>query len=855
MSDVESSIMSEDISMATDGSEAYDPRANQYDYEAYADRGGGYAAGAGDHRDHRDHRDNNYKRSPKSGNNRSFDGSDGDGDDYSADFNDFENASEDGNQSSGRVQMHPPKSSEPSPMKSILRKPTIDTINHLDDYTEHHHHRAPLRTRDENQQQNRRSSSPREQQRIPSPRRSDDSSSRNSGGKVKMPSTAGATLQAEVVLDEISKEVVRLRNQQRMVLRERRVVAQEKKSRADRRRKEYEETLKRHAQSALAAKRAQEHAEGKSAELETQIKHLHDNKEVVRNAVVLLEKEVEGLKGSIKELTVSLGRAHNQRDDAEKTLQAEKREWLAEKAALEVEVKRHAMMEDSIQERIRSNEARLEEERQKLPEAQEKTLKEREARLDAMEKDVADRESALKITEDLKLTQIEQHRKETMSELNRFRARVESDLAAERQEVSKMRSNLMSSSNQWELLKAEEQSNLEATKMDIVRREAELTERRQEFDKAKSTFDGQVRMMQPTLNAAERDRDDARCLKEQADRVMLAAEEHASSILKAERGLIKREQNCCGAESQLQEARNKLQVDRRMYAADTARQRMMKQALEAERFRLHQLGLELSQQAHQVKRGALVLSKIESPLSSSPAIDGSTSRIDGGGGGGNNNGNNGSTSRVDASGLSAGGGDEDDDHAGVGALVNYAERSVSNSTSMMMGGAGSSKRLSGVSPSMQGVTVALENLLLNTSEPNAELEVLGNIGDGYRNYHALGGAGGDYNNDIGGDNDTYLHSGSTLSQERVSPRPTASELPPPPLEFSRDTSALELLESRLRAGAAAGGNSGGYNSADANLNDRSVDLSSLHKAVQSVSSATDNLGAIATKYGIYSHDR
>ena len=146
-------------------------------------------------------------------------------------------------------------------------------------------------------------------------------------------------------------------------------------------------------------------------------------------------------------------------------------------------------------------------------------------------------------------------------------------------------------------------------------------------------------------------------------------------------------------------------------------------------------------------------------------------------------------------------------------------------------------RLSKVSPSMQGVSVALENLLLNTSEPNAELEVLGNIGDGYKNYHA--------------DEDTFLRSGTNLGEQRIAPEPMVSQVPPPPPE-PRTSSALELLESRIRNGAL-----GSENSFSSSMpgEGKEIDLSTLHKAVQSVSTATDHLGAIATKYGIYLKDR
>lgn len=801
-SDQESSIVSEDFSVASDGSEAYEPRADQYDYRYEEDNRGG--------------RSYERKLSPKAGN-VSYDGSAGDdGDDYSADFNDFENA-ESEEMSSGKI---------------------------VHEQQQHHYHhnqskQSPHRGSDEGNRNRSRDSgrpisSPRD---LPSPRRSNESVEHATKPALHVPSTGGSTLQAEVVLDEISKEVLRLRNQQRLVIKERRQIVADKLSRAERRRKEYEDTLRRHEDAVKEAKRGQSIAENNAKELEGQINHLKEDKLAIRRAVQVLEEEMESMRGSINELTESLKKAHHQRDEAEKSLSKEKKAWLDEKAKLEVELKKNKMMERSIQDRIEANEARLEEERTKLPAHQERELKARQKKLEELELDLTDRESALRITEDMKLAQIEQQRKDMMSDMNRFRQRVESDLAAERQEVSKMRGNLISNTNQWELLKTQEQSSLESAKLDLVRREAELAERRQEYDRQKANFDGQVKMVEPTVAAAHKDRDDARALKEQADRVMLAAEEHASSILKAERGLLKREQACSAAEAQLQEVRNQLAVDKRLFAADTAKHRMVKQTLDAERFRLHQLSLELTQQAQQVKRGALIIAQADQEnLGENQQV--ATTLMDGSGVEGEK-----SKSRAGLSSLSIidplG---PDSEMANVGAVVNYVERSMNSSTSLA--GKKFNQRLSKVTPSMQGVTTALENILLNTSEPNSTLEALrvGDLGDGFKNYHANA--------------ETFTHSGTTLAAgggadgQPIAPIPSAAPMPIPPIETVTN-SAVELLDTRLRRGAGVTFLDESSDAPAGSKEEGAIDMASLHKAVNSVSATAGNMGAIASRYSVY----
>ena len=790
----ESSIISEDMSMASDGSEQYDPRANQYDYRYDDYRGSDTNVG--------------QKYSPKAGN-TSFDSSAGgdDGDDYSADFNDFENTeSED---------MSYGKTAHTENLQSHQSK-------HSPKYTGGEGNRHKSRNMDPHHG----ATSPRN---LPSPRRSHDSGESTGKVSLQVPSTGSSTLQAEVVLDEISKEVVRLRNQQRLVIQERRRVISEKKSRAERRRKEYEDTLAANEVKVKEAQRAQSLAENNAKELERQISHLQDDKAVVRQAVQVLEGEVESMRGSVRELTESLKKAHESRDEAERDLKKQKHIWLEEKAQLEAEIKKHEMMEDSIQQRIEANEARLEKERMKLPAHQERTLKEREEKLADMERDLIDREGALKVTEDVKLTGIEQQRKDMMSDINRFRQRIESDLAAERQEVAKLRSNLISNTNQWELLKIQEQSNLDNAKVDLVRRETELAERKQEYDREKANFDGQIKMMEPTVTAAHKDRDDARALKEQADRVMLAAEEHASSILKAERGLLKREQACSRAEEQLHEARNRLAIDKRLFAADTAKQRMVKQALDAERFRLHQLSLELTQQATQVKRGALIISQADPENAGENGTSGSSV----GGEEAKHGSLSTSLSLIDPVGP-------DTEAANIGAVINYVEKTMNSSTSIAS--KKFNRRLSQVSPGMQGVTTALEHILLNTSEPNSTLEALqvGELGDGFKNYHAQA------------DTTAIQRGASYITTEEVAaPVPSVAPLPVPPMEAAT-TSALELLDTKLRRGAGTTPLDGAFSRGEPG-GESVIDLSSLHKAVNNVGVSASSMGSVASRYAVYSN--
>ena len=106
-----------------------------------------------------------------------------------------------------------------------------------------------------------------------------------------LPSLQAQSIQAELALDDISREVIRLRNQQRAVLKERRVVAKEKKQRADERRQQYNDQIV--------------HLSGSAKEAEALLY-------TEKNRVSLLEKELAGSKVKLGLLEDSLERYSKQ---------------------------------------------------------------------------------------------------------------------------------------------------------------------------------------------------------------------------------------------------------------------------------------------------------------------------------------------------------------------------------------------------------------------------------------------------------------------------------------------------------------------------------------------------------------
>ena len=108
--------------------------------------------------------------------------------------------------------------------------------------------------------------------------------------------------EAEHVLDEISREVMQMRNLQRNQLRERHAIEKEKKARADERRALYEQRLQEAEEIRAGADEANRLHAAQVAALEKQIKSISNSKDVVVSSLHAVEEDADKLR--------KIGRAH-----------------------------------------------------------------------------------------------------------------------------------------------------------------------------------------------------------------------------------------------------------------------------------------------------------------------------------------------------------------------------------------------------------------------------------------------------------------------------------------------------------------------------------------------------------------
>ena len=168
------------------------------------------------------------------------------------------------------------------------------------------------------------------------------------------PSLAMQSLEAENAMDKLSKEILYLRNQQRVALKQRRIEARNKKLRADERRRKYQEDLANALHDAAELKIEKKQLEEKISVLELTLKGAEESKALIADA---LEKNA----GVLEEQNEKIRELETRIEDKDKLLSEKEDDWLQIKAEMnsDMESLRKALVkaELHVSVMIKSNEA------------------------------------------------------------------------------------------------------------------------------------------------------------------------------------------------------------------------------------------------------------------------------------------------------------------------------------------------------------------------------------------------------------------------------------------------------------------------------------------------------------------
>ena len=412
----------------------------------------------------------------------------------------------------------------------------------------------------------------------------------------------------QLMLEEISNEVVQLRNQQREVLRVRLQMAKEKKQRAGSRRKAYEDEmlkLENRCNESLESKRQSEMKidmlEKKVESMESVVSDLRKNLEKSMDREESLSKDLSNATSTISALRQELQES--------KAIHAKEIADIEKKCSnLEVDSRiseqKVLLMEKNCEEVQKS----FERERENLPEYHSKILEERMLALKMREDEIENRTKNLKEEEIRKMNAIEELRKDMIAMNEKNIKLADENLNEEKKQLEMRKKEVEDERLRVLDTFSRDKMSIDALKVQLASKENSLKEMETRLKQDQMVYESNLRMVEPKLNAVRETVERSRIDKEKAEKIIKNAEDYAASVLTAENNLRVQEKS-------YNSAREKMFQDESALNLHSRNLQLMQRTLEAkhekineERFRLHHTAVELSNQFLTLKQVMRVLS-------------------------------------------------------------------------------------------------------------------------------------------------------------------------------------------------------------------------------------------------------
>ena len=175
---------------------------------------------------------------------------------------------------------------------------------------------------------------------------------------LRFPGVNLVSLHAEIALEEISKEVVRLRNQQRNLLQERRQIAREKKSRADSRRTQYQIEIRDMRQKLIKSEDGYQSQARQILQIQDSLESVISSKKNIVLDLEMKEEELRDVKERVLELQEKLVKSIASLTTEKCESRAKEVNWISERENFRAAVLRANMLAAVVQQSVEANEKR-----------------------------------------------------------------------------------------------------------------------------------------------------------------------------------------------------------------------------------------------------------------------------------------------------------------------------------------------------------------------------------------------------------------------------------------------------------------------------------------------------------------
>lgn len=228
-------------------------------------------------------------------------------------------------------------------------------------------------------------------------------------------------LEAEAAVEQMSREVIKLRNQHRQILQQRRAAIDNKKARAEERRLKYKEELVGFEKQIQELNLVKTTLEEKIDFINLENQHLNNSKVTLNenisrlNKIITEQKEtIENAESTNKELKSLNECQHNEWKQKEQT-------WNVEKEELLLSMKKQQIRLDIAMKSVEVSEQRLNKERECLPEFFQKRVDSECERLKELQALAEKKEISLKLQEENQKSSFEHMRTELFEEIHKTR--------------------------------------------------------------------------------------------------------------------------------------------------------------------------------------------------------------------------------------------------------------------------------------------------------------------------------------------------------------------------------------------------------------------------------------------------
>lgn len=427
-----------------------------------------------------------------------------------------------------------------------------------------------------------------------------------------IPNPSIQSIQAELALEDIGKEVIRLRNQQREVLNLRRKQTVEKKARAEARRAQYVQELEKY-QSELGISEAEnKKLKNDILAAESSLVAAVEAKELFQASMNRCDNTITAQRVEIQTLSSQLKSVEKELEQCKQILSEKESRWKTEREQLLEKNNQQRMLLDVLKGSQEAMENRMTKERETLPQMHQRLLDDRMTRVLALEAELKHKEGVLRADEQARVARMEQMRKEVLEEASRTRQHLTVELAEERAALARHQAILESERSQIYSQRDMEKATIEAHKLELSLRDKELERAERELQRRVGALEAEHRLVDPHIRAAEQELERAREEREIARRLKTELEFKIAAVMDADQAMVVREDAVQSHQRKIATEKSALeQIVRNVHIQSETLRRGIAECRQ-ERQCLHKVSLELARQMSLLRKAVSAVARINS---------------------------------------------------------------------------------------------------------------------------------------------------------------------------------------------------------------------------------------------------